>query len=49
MPNAESHEALMRRGHHIAGIHDFSKTAMIECHGTGTKVCDDAYTMSTFS
>ena len=38
-PNAESHEYLIRRGHQLAGISDFSKTAMIECHGTGTKVC----------
>jgi hypothetical protein len=38
MPNAESHEKLMRRGHHLAGIYDFSKTAMVECHGTGTTV-----------
>ena len=47
-PNAESHESLIRRGHHMAGIHDFSKTAMIECHGTGTKVCDNTYIMSGF-
>ncbi|PGH15529.1 hypothetical protein AJ79_02311 [Helicocarpus griseus UAMH5409] len=40
MPNPESHEKLMRRGHRLAGIHDFSKTAMIECHGTGTPVGD---------
>jgi len=39
MPSTESHEALIRRGHQVAGIHDYSKTAMIECHGTGTKVC----------
>ena len=37
-PSTEAHEALIRRGHKIAGIHDVSKTAMIECHGTGTKV-----------
>lgn len=36
LPSPESHEKLMRRGHHIAGIYDFSKTAMVECHGTGT-------------
>lgn len=38
MPSAESHEKLMRRGHHLAGMYDFSKTAMVECHGTGTTV-----------
>ncbi|KAF4945826.1 hypothetical protein FGADI_11645 [Fusarium gaditjirri] len=40
MPNPESHEKLMRRGHRLAGISDFSKTAMVECHGTGTAVGD---------
>ena len=38
-PSTEAHETLIRRGHQIAGFHDLSKTAMIECHGTGTKVC----------
>jgi acyl transferase domain-containing protein len=38
-PSTESHEALIRKGHQLAGISDFSKTAMIECHGTGTPVC----------
>jgi acyl transferase domain-containing protein len=38
MPSPQSHEKLMRRGHQLAGIHDFSKTAMMECHGTGTAV-----------
>lgn len=39
-PNAASHEYLIRRGHGLAGLTDFSKTAMIECHGTGTRVGD---------
>lgn len=37
-PSSGSHEALMRRSHALAGIDDLSKTAMIECHGTGTQV-----------
>lgn len=39
-PNAEAHESLIRKGHQLAGITDFSKTAMVECHGTGTKIGD---------
>ncbi|OHX00905.1 beta-ketoacyl synthase domain-containing protein [Colletotrichum incanum] len=39
-PNPEIHERLMRRGHKLAGITDLSKTAMVECHGTGTSVGD---------
>ncbi|KAJ3942786.1 uncharacterized protein N0V96_007008 [Colletotrichum fioriniae] len=39
-PNPEIHERLMRRGHKMAGIADLSKTAMVECHGTGTFVGD---------
>ncbi|OLN97381.1 Lovastatin diketide synthase LovF 1 [Colletotrichum chlorophyti] len=39
-PNPEIHERLMRRGHMLAGITDLSKTAMVECHGTGTQVGD---------
>ncbi|OHE91655.1 beta-ketoacyl synthase domain-containing protein [Colletotrichum orchidophilum] len=39
-PNPEVHERLMRRGHKLAGITDLSKTAMVECHGTGTFVGD---------
>jgi len=39
-PSSESHEALIRRSHTLAGFSDFSKTAMIECHGTGTQVGD---------
>ncbi|PTU17930.1 hypothetical protein P175DRAFT_0486784 [Aspergillus ochraceoroseus IBT 24754] len=39
-PSSESHEELIRRSHRLAGITDLSKTAMIECHGTGTQVGD---------
>jgi acyl transferase domain-containing protein len=37
-PNSLAHEQILRRGHAVAGITDLSKTAMIECHGTGTAV-----------
>ncbi len=40
-PSTAAHEALIRRGHELAGISDFSRTAMIECHGTGTAVRKD--------
>ncbi|OQE82653.1 hypothetical protein PENNAL_c0035G03199 [Penicillium nalgiovense] len=39
-PNPQSHEQLIRQAYDVAGIHDFSKTAFIECHGTGTAVGD---------
>jgi len=39
-PSAQAHEALIRRCHMLAGIEDLSKTAMIECHGTGTRIGD---------
>lgn len=39
LPNSTSHEALMRRTHDMAGL-AYSRTAMIECHGTGTQVGD---------
>jgi acyl transferase domain-containing protein len=38
-PSSEAHEALIRRAYEIAGL-DFSQTAMVECHGTGTSVGD---------
>lgn len=39
-PSAKSQETLIRRSHTLAGITDVSKTAMVECHGTGTPVGD---------
>lgn len=40
LPNASAHEDLMRHGHKVAGVTDLSRTAMIECHGTGTPTGD---------
>ncbi|PGG97404.1 hypothetical protein AJ79_09216 [Helicocarpus griseus UAMH5409] len=40
MPSATSQEALIRRAYEIAGISDASKTALFECHGTGTYAGD---------
>jgi len=39
-PSSEAHEALIRKTYEGAGITDYSKTAMVECHGTGTPVGD---------
>ncbi|KAG6011444.1 Type I Iterative PKS [Claviceps lovelessii] len=39
-PSTEMHEALIRKAYAFAGITDFSETAMVECHGTGTPVGD---------
>ena len=39
-PSSESHETLMRRAYQVANLSDLSKTAYVECHGTGTAVGD---------
>ncbi|KAJ5878705.1 hypothetical protein N7455_002170 [Penicillium solitum] len=39
-PSTDVQEALMRRAYEFGGITDFSKTAMVECHGTGTPAGD---------
>lgn len=39
VPNPIAHEALIRQTYQNAGL-DFSETAMVECHGTGTAVGD---------
>lgn len=39
-PNPLAHEALIRQAYRSAGIDDFSKTAYVECHGTGTRTGD---------
>ncbi|KAE9363949.1 hypothetical protein N431DRAFT_474945 [Stipitochalara longipes BDJ] len=40
MPSATAQETLIRRTYDVAGISDFSKTALFECHGTGTATGD---------
>lgn len=40
VPSLESHEAMIRHAYKIAGIEDYSSTAFVECHGTGTAVGD---------
>ncbi|KAJ5431497.1 Acyl transferase/acyl hydrolase/lysophospholipase [Penicillium cf. griseofulvum] len=40
VPNDISHEAMIRRAYEVAGIADYSQSAFVECHGTGTQVGD---------
>ncbi|KAJ5100126.1 polyketide synthase [Penicillium argentinense] len=40
VPNDVSQEAMIRRAYELAGITDYSETAFVECHGTGTAVGD---------
>lgn len=39
-PSSESHESMIRRAYQVARLPDLSKTAFVECHGTGTAVGD---------
>ncbi|KAF4958908.1 hypothetical protein FSARC_10906 [Fusarium sarcochroum] len=39
-PSATAQEKLIRRAYSVAGISDVSKTAVFECHGTGTATGD---------
>ena len=39
-PSTDSHEAMIRRAYDAAGLKDFSETAFVECHGTGTAIGD---------
>ena len=40
LPSSEAHESMMRRAYEAAGITDISRTAFVECHGTGTPIGD---------
>lgn len=40
LPNPRAQEALIRHTYKLAGISEFSKTAFVECHGTGTAAGD---------
>lgn len=39
-PSTDAQEILMRKAYAMAGIDDYSETAMVECHGTGTQTGD---------
>lgn len=39
-PSASAQEALIRRAYQVAGIDQISRTALFECHGTGTSAGD---------
>ncbi|KAH0539027.1 Type I Iterative PKS [Glutinoglossum americanum] len=43
---SQSHEAPIRRAYRIAGFRDFSKTALVECHGTATPTGDTLETQA---
>ncbi|WZH49456.1 Polyketide synthase [Fusarium acuminatum] len=40
VPNDVAQEAMIRQAYAIAGIKDYSQTAFVECHGTGTSIGD---------
>lgn len=40
VPNDIAQETLIRRAYKTAGISDYSQTAFVECHGTGTAIGD---------
>jgi acyl transferase domain-containing protein len=48
-PSSISHAELIRKGHSLAGIGDLHRTAMIECHGTGTQIGDTLETAAVAS
>ncbi|KAI0131574.1 hypothetical protein F4814DRAFT_438015 [Daldinia grandis] len=40
VPSSLSHEMIIRRAYHVAGISDIAETAYVECPGTGTAAGD---------
>ncbi|KAF9772857.1 hypothetical protein IL306_009400 [Fusarium sp. DS 682] len=40
VPNDVAQETMIRQAYSIAGIDDYSQTAFVECHGTGTPIGD---------
>lgn len=40
VPSPQCHETMIRHAYHVAGISDYSQTAFVECHGTGTATGD---------
>jgi acyl transferase domain-containing protein len=39
-PSSEAHERMIRRAYEVARLPELSRTAFVECHGTGTPVGD---------
>lgn len=39
-PSSETHEKMIRRAYKVAQLSEFSQTAFVECHGTGTAIGD---------
>jgi len=48
-PSSTAQAALIRHTYKMAGISDFSETAIVECHGTGTPVGDPIETEAVAS
>lgn len=44
VPSLQAQESLIRKTYEQAGITDFSKTGLFECHGTGTATGDNVET-----
>ncbi|KAI9820043.1 MAG: Type I Iterative PKS [Pycnora praestabilis] len=48
-PSSKSHEALIRQAYSVAGLPNYSETAFVECHGTGTAIGDPLETQAVAS